>query len=378
MISNVSFRRVGKSLGYCLLGLTIIFLIGCASSGPMGAPSYTNHNVLAFSPDGQFLADGKHIQNRVDLYKVHIGDAPRLERVRKIKGHGAMNTVRSVAWSSDGTQLASAGLDDVVIIWDPLTGEEKRRFPGLVGVEALTFLPEGSSLAMAGPGSLVRIWDIKNNILIAELRGHTAPVLAIDISENGDLLATAGSDKTIRLWRTQDWSLVRVLEGHEDPVLSVDFSPDGTLLLTSSNGTDIRLWRIGGQTEETAIHVTDLAVENAKMEQINQVGRFLVLAGAAAGTYTGAGRMPHGKRMTTFNCPAKFSPDGKQIAYILQSELFSHGSHHIEVIDAETFKLINRFNGYIGSLDYHPKSSFLAAAGPLMLELLVPSTEKAY
>lgn len=389
MISNISFRRVGKPLGYCLLGLTIIFLVGCAPRGPMGAPGYTKHNVLAFSPDGQFLADGKHMQNRVDLYKVYVDDTPQLEQMRTLEGDSAsIKTVRSVAWSPDGTQLATAGLDDIVVIWDPQTGEETRRFPDLIGVEALTFLPDGSSIAMAGPDSLVRIWDIENNTLITELRGHTAPVLAIDASENGDLIATAGSDQTIRLWRTQDWSLMQVLEGHQDPVLSVDFSPDGTLLLTSSNGTDIRLWKTTNNIDEKETPVTDVAAITASMEEESQVSEFvLVLATAASiaatgspGIYGGPAMRSGGKgqRPTFFNCPAKFSPDGKQIAFIQQSDLFSRGSHHIDVLDAKSLKPIKRFDAYIGALDYHPSGTFLAAAGPLMLELLEPSTGKVY
>jgi len=355
----------------------------------MGSPSYTRHNVLAFSPDGQFLADGKHIQNRVDLYEVHIDDKPHLEQVRTLKGSsGSIKTVRSVAWSPDGTQLATAGLDDTVIIWNPQTGEEERRFPDLIGVEALTFLPDGLSLAMAGPDSFVRIWNIENNSLIAELRGHTAPVLTIDVSTNGDLLATAGSDRTIRLWRAEDWSLMRVLEGHQEPILAVDFSPDGRLLLSSSNGTDIRLWKLTNNIDEKETPVTDVAAITASMEKESQVSEFvLVLATAASiaatgspGTYGGPAMTSGGKgqRQTFFNCPAKFSPDGKQIAFIQQSDMFSLGSHHIKVLDAKSFKLINRFDDYLGALDYHPSGTFLAAAGTLMLKLLVPSTGETY
>jgi len=389
MFSGIDFRRTVKSLGFWLVSMSMVSLIGCAPRGPMGAPSYTKHNVLAFSPDGQFLADGKHMQNRVDLYKVNIYDTPGLDRVRTLKGDiGSIKTVRSVAWSPDGTQLATAGLDDIVVIWDPQTGEEKRRFQDLIGVEALTFLHDGSSIAMAGPDTLVRIWDIENNTLIAELRGHTAPVLTIDASKNGDLLATAGSDQTIRLWRTQDWSLIRVLEGHQEPVLSVDFSPDGTLLLTSSNGTDIRLWKIAKNIDEKEVPVTDVAAITASMESEAQTAHFvLVLASVASiaatgspGIYGGPAMTSGGKgqRPTFFNCPAKFSPDGKQIAFIQQSDSMSLGSHHIEVLDAKSLKPIKRFDAYIGALDYHPSGTFLAAAGPLMLELLEPSTGKVY
>ncbi len=381
--SKVLFQIFCLSFG----GLFYVMLNGCSAARPAGAPGYSTYHDIAFSPDGRTLATAKHPRNEVTIYRVLTDMTPQLERVRTLKGKKShFLTARSLAWSPDGTRLATAGLDGVVIIWDPHTGEEIQRFPDLVDIETLTFLPDGKSLIMAGPGSTVRVWNIASDSQVTELQGHTAPVLSVAVAPKRKMLATSGSDRTIRLWDTRNWSLIRTLEGHYGPVLSVEFSPDETLLLSTSNGVDIRLWKIGENFSGQETGLTDVVSENIRHKNIAQLSQFISLIGAVAsiastgspGVY-GAPAVMGGTRMPqpAFNCPATFSPDGKQIAYIhLSHELSS--SYHLQVIDAQTYEPIQRFHGYIGALDYHPSSSFLVSGGAIMLMLIDPISGKEY
>ena len=73
---------------------------------------------------------------------------------------GHTNSVHAVAWSPDGTRLATAGDDRTVRIWDPTTGETLTTLTGHTGaVRAVAWSPDGTRLATASDDDTVRIWD---------------------------------------------------------------------------------------------------------------------------------------------------------------------------------------------------------------------------
>ncbi|MBW4427796.1 MAG: AAA-like domain-containing protein [Nostoc desertorum CM1-VF14] len=72
--------------------------------------------------------------------------------------------------------------------------------------------------------------------------GHTAAVMAVDVSPDSSLIASASVDKTIKLWR-RDGTLVATLKAHQGAVRSVAFSPDGRILASASEDGTIKLWQ---------------------------------------------------------------------------------------------------------------------------------------
>jgi protein HIRA/HIR1 len=78
-----------------------------------------------------------------------------------------------LAWSPDGSQLASCSVDNTIIVWNA------------------TSLPN----------------------ITAVLQGHNGLVKGVTWDPVGKYLASQSDDKTVRVWRTSDWKQGTVVQG---------------------------------------------------------------------------------------------------------------------------------------------------------------------
>jgi WD40 repeat protein len=110
-----------------------------------------------------------------------------------LNGHKAGSTVRSLAFSHDGTKMASSARDGKTLLWDLATGTPQIIFRG--GFRPLAFSPDGNTLAAVGKGA-VGFWDCRRG----EARSIKADIscLRATFSPDGRLLITTGN--TLRIW----------------------------------------------------------------------------------------------------------------------------------------------------------------------------------
>ena len=190
---------------------------------------------VAFSPDGTTIASGSGDKS------VGIWDAATGRHLRELEGHG--DRVYSVAFSPDGTTIASGSGDKSVRIWDAATG---RLLWGLKGhgdrVYSVAFSPDGTTIASGSRDESVRIWDAATGRQLRELKGHEDRVWGVAFSPDGTTIASGSRDKSVRIWDAATGKQLRELKGHGDWVYSVAFSPDGTTIASGSGDKSVRIW----------------------------------------------------------------------------------------------------------------------------------------
>ncbi len=171
---------------------------------------------------------------------------------RRWVGHGQPTTIRRVAWSPDGTYLASCGYDGSVILWEASNGTQQARLQGHRGmVMSVAWSPDGTRLASGGGGrgsGELFVWCARSGAHSGEplyaLSELSEVVYALVWSPTGTMLISGGSDGMLRWWDVERGKRVQTRQAHQGTVQSLKMSPDGRSLASCGDDGAINIWEL--------------------------------------------------------------------------------------------------------------------------------------
>jgi len=153
---------------------------------------------------------------------------------------GLDDAVLTIAWAPSGHIIASGGTDGAVRLWDADRGRLRRMFSTRERmVSCLAWSRDGSRLATAFGTPTVKIWNPWTATRVTTLKGHTEDTIGVAWAP--EAIATGSDDHTVRLW-SNDGKPIRVLREHSKAVWAVAFSPDGKHLASASFDGSTRRW----------------------------------------------------------------------------------------------------------------------------------------
>ncbi|MEZ5537483.1 MAG: CHAT domain-containing protein [Thiolinea sp.] len=209
-------------------------------------PTLNRISAVAYSPDGSTIASG------ADDNTVRIWDTQTGETIRTLQGHSG--AIWSVAYSPDGSTIASGAGDGKVRMWDTETGKNIKTLQGhTASIRSVAYSPDGNTIAASGtnrhleayPGvedHNVRMWDTKTGQVIKTLQGHSGDIWSVAYSPDGSTIAAGAYDGTVRMWDTKTGKTVRTLQGHRERTRSVTYSPDGSNIASGAYDGTVRIW----------------------------------------------------------------------------------------------------------------------------------------
>jgi WD40 repeat protein len=299
--------------------------------------------VLAFSADGQCLSAG----NDFGLVRVW----QHLKEEEKAAGAGDWQTftwqahsgrVSGMDFTADGRFLVTAGGDRTARLWEKSfhlipgwsnNGSPRELTRIVQNVQPVAFSPDGSWLATGNADGTISRWPIITGQEIARLK-HGDRVNAVAFSPDGRWLATASDDLIARVFKVGGWSL-EVQKNHDAPVSLVTFSPSGRWLITAS-ARIMRAFEAAANWREfqSVTHqdtisgvnfspdrrwlITISGEVNGNGEVSGKIVRFFDDA-----TLRSIGEVDHGRLVNEI----AFSPDGKWIA--TRSDKVPQGPHNV-------------------------------------------------
>ncbi|EPR61158.1 U5 snRNP-specific protein [Toxoplasma gondii GAB2-2007-GAL-DOM2] len=204
-----------------------------------------------FSPDGRNIASAG-VDRDILIYNVY----GEISTWQTLKGHS--KAILDFRWSSDGSQIYSASADQTAGVWDVETGERVKKLKGHVGIVnacsvASKEAAECPSRATYGCSSLfvtgaddgtTRVWDLRIRRSVKKYE-HQYQILSVALDGHGGRVFAGCLDNTIRVYDLRGGDAESdVYEGHTDSVTGLSISASGATLLSNAMDHTVRVWDI--------------------------------------------------------------------------------------------------------------------------------------
>jgi WD40 repeat protein len=233
-VTDIAFGPDGKRLVTSSRDGTV--KITAASGEPLlSIDSDIDLGCVDFSPDGTRVAAADEVGNTAYVWNAASG-----ERLLTLTDHTSW--IDEIAFSPDGTHLATTSQDCTAKIWDAETGAVLSTLSHNEMVFGIAFNADGTRLATTTMDGEFTVWEAATGQQLFTCPGHSNVVTAIAFSPDGTRLATASYDKMVKVWNADACGEALQTFAHGVGVNDVAFSPDGGSLATAGADNELRIY----------------------------------------------------------------------------------------------------------------------------------------
>jgi WD40 repeat protein len=249
---------------------------------------------LVFAPDNKSIFAADSVPTRRGMvHRWKLADGTKLAGWRT---HN--DSVFSLAVSTDGKRLATAGGDKVAKVWDLPSGKEAVKIEGHdTAIYGVAFNKAGTELSTISAGHELIIWDLKTKQRLTSFQSntgikiHKGSVNAMQWNSERKTIVTACSDGKARVftniqyhdgaasWKAAD---EKILESVGGTLHCVAASQDVKLVVAGGQKGEIFIWR-GDTLSATLKPETKKSAEQSHLSFIRDILPILSKAGCNAG-----------------------------------------------------------------------------------------------
>jgi len=146
-------------------------------------------------------------------------------------------------------------------------------------VTSIAYSSDGSMLASVSRDKSAKIWDVKNGKVLSTLVVYDPKekggklkdqmFVSISFSQDGRKVVTGSTDKKIRLWDVSSGKLLKEFSGHENVVSLALFAEKADYFLTASDENLAMLWDLNTESKTTFRHGEAQEISHKIVEAAN-------------------------------------------------------------------------------------------------------------
>src|SRR5262245_44226356 len=189
-----------RRIALALSGLAVLAAAAGAREMPRFVPQLALTDLdpqqAAFAPDDATLLLVVNGHGRIDLFD--ISNPGRPVKITEIGAAASDAAFTPKGTARDKIRIISGGNDGTVRLWtldgkpaaEPFKGHDR-------SVRSVAFSPDGTRIVSGGTDRTVRLWTLAGKPAAEPFKGHDGPVWSVAFSPDGTRIVSVGDDGTV-------------------------------------------------------------------------------------------------------------------------------------------------------------------------------------